>query len=241
LPDNAQAQQTPIYIGEASCTAFATRTRQSLCMGSPAVVSHFPRVHFAQDESLMTTHNFQVSWPTQGQATLLLKVVMARVNRAFHVFLLEPTIVRINQMYRDPTYRPPAFTAKIFALFALGEVYSSRAKDSSDGNIPGLSYFKYASSLVQVLPERADLDHVETLLLLVCCLFLSAMVEAYGLMVLVILFTQPQQEAFCIFLDRICTPLKHIPRITPQSPPYSGTPTFNASTSYPYLVDDIHL
>jgi hypothetical protein len=210
-------------------------------MGSPAVVSHFPRVHFAQDESLMTTHNFQVSWPTQGQATLLLKVVMARVNRAFHVFLLEPTIVRINQMYRDPTYRPPAFTAKIFALFALGEVYSSRAKDSSDGNIPGLSYFKYASSLVQVLPERADLDHVETLLLLVCCLFLSAMVEAYGLMVLVILFTQPQQEAFCIFLDRICTPLKHIPRITPQSPPYSGTPTFNASTSYPYLVDDIHL
>ncbi|KAM3077955.1 hypothetical protein ACMFMF_004368 [Clarireedia jacksonii] len=114
----------------------------------------------------MATQNFQVSWPTQGQAVLLLKVVMARVNRVFHVFLLEPTLARIDQMYRDPAHRPPAFTAKIFALFALGEVYSSRVKDSSDGNTPGLPYFKYACSLVQVLPERADLDHVETLLLL---------------------------------------------------------------------------
>jgi len=156
----------PLYICEAACTAFATRFRQSLNI-SQGSVPHFPRVHYVQDEELLAVSESQVLWPTKTQAQLLLKVALALVNRPFHVVLTKPILSQLDQVYQDFSCLDKITTCKFFALFALGEVYSSRAMAPADGGFPGLPYFMHACSLVQVLPERANVEHIENLILLV--------------------------------------------------------------------------
>ena len=58
-------------------------------------------------------------------------------------------------------------TCKFFALFAFGEVYSTKTKTTDNQAIPGLAYFIAASKMLQVLPERATVQDVENLVLLV--------------------------------------------------------------------------
>ncbi|KAH8599112.1 fungal-specific transcription factor domain-containing protein [Bisporella sp. PMI_857] len=159
-----ETSKIPIYIGEAACTAFATRLRQFLCLPDRAV-QHIPRINYVKDENLSMPPDVQVIWPTQTHARLLVKVVMSRVNRAFHVCLIDLTMAKLDQIYRDSSFAPTSFTSKLFALFAVGEVYSCNAKDWSGGEVPGLAYFRYASRILQVLPERPDLDVIETLVL----------------------------------------------------------------------------
>lgn len=156
----------PVYIGEAACTAFATRFRQALAefQGS---APHIPRIHYTQDENLYTALHSPVSWPSKTQAQLLLKVALININRAFHVVLTKPTVAGLDQLYQDSRPAGSLATCKFFALFALGEVYSSRAVVPSEGNFPGVSYFMHSCSLLPILPERATLDHIEILILLV--------------------------------------------------------------------------
>lgn len=59
-----------------------------------------------------------------------------------------------------------AVMAKMWALFALGELYSTRCIQRDDA-FPGLSAFSYASQVLRVVSERPVLDVVEALLLLV--------------------------------------------------------------------------
>ncbi|OBU00228.2 hypothetical protein VE01_01650 [Pseudogymnoascus verrucosus] len=155
----------PVYIGEAACTAFATRFRQALVefQGS---APHIPRIHYAQDDNLFSALHSPVSWPSRAQAQLLLKVALININRSFHVVLTKPTLASLDQLYQDA--RPPGTlaTCKFFALFALGEVYSSRAVIPSEGKFPGVSYFMHSCSLLPILPERATLEHIEILILL---------------------------------------------------------------------------
>lgn len=157
----------PVYIGEAACTAFATRFRQALAefQGS---APHIPRIHYTQDENLFSALHSPVSWPGRTQAQLLLKVALININRAFHVVLTKPTLASLDQLYQDSGPPGALATCKFFALFALGEVYSSRAVVPSEGNFPGVSYFMHSCSLLPILPERATLEHIEILILLVC-------------------------------------------------------------------------
>ncbi|KFZ16540.1 hypothetical protein V502_05055 [Pseudogymnoascus sp. VKM F-4520 (FW-2644)] len=155
----------PVYIGEAACTAFATRFRQALAefQGS---APHIPRIHYTQDENLFSALHSPVSWPGRTQAQLLLKVALININRAFHVVLTKPTLASLDQLYQDSGPPGALATCKFFALFALGEVYSSRAVVPSQGNFPGVSYFMHSCSLLPILPERATLEHIEILILL---------------------------------------------------------------------------
>ncbi|KAH6703133.1 fungal-specific transcription factor [Leptodontidium sp. MPI-SDFR-AT-0119] len=160
----SDAETPPIYIGEVACTAFATRFRQSLAL-YPGSTHHIPRIHYVQDEDLLSVPN-EATWPTRSHARLLLRVALANINRGYYVVLPKPTMAKLEEMYQDPNLRDPLVTCKFFALFALGEVYSSRVKAPSGGNFPGLSYFIRACSLIPMLPERTNLEHIEILILL---------------------------------------------------------------------------
>jgi hypothetical protein len=157
----------PVYVAEAACPAFATRFRQSLGTAGRAI-PHLPKIHHVADEHLALPYQDPVVWPTKTDAHLFVKVAGARINRGFHVILNGPTLAKLNQAYTSGESLRPDETCKLFALFALGQVYSSSARQSSiESDFPGLSYFKQANQILQVLPENPTLEHVEASVLLV--------------------------------------------------------------------------
>lgn len=159
------SSKLPIYIAEAACSAFATRFRQSL--NNSRYISHAPRVHYIGDEQLSALLDSQISWPTKTHAQLCIKVAIAHVNRGFHVVMQGTILSKLNQAYEKRESMRSEDICIFFALFALGEVYSTRTRDSAAGQFPGLSYFMHACKLLQVLPERGSLEYVEALVLLV--------------------------------------------------------------------------
>lgn len=78
------------------------------------------------------------------------------------------TLDKLDEIYQTGAFDNIVNQCKFFALFAFGEAYSLRTEPASGSRVPGTSYFARALSLVQVLPERTSITHLETLLLLVC-------------------------------------------------------------------------
>ncbi|KAH8590617.1 fungal-specific transcription factor domain-containing protein [Bisporella sp. PMI_857] len=159
------AADIPIYIGEAACTAFATRFRQALDTSCSRSV-HVPRTHYVPDTHLAADSVNPTPWPNEVKARLLVKVALSYVGRSYHVILASATFDRLDHIYQDPTSITNVDTGKFFALFALGEAYSNKSKSADSYEVPGLPYFIVASKVVQFLPERATLEYVEILLLL---------------------------------------------------------------------------
>ncbi|KAL3417413.1 fungal specific transcription factor domain-containing protein [Phlyctema vagabunda] len=153
----------PVYIGEAACTAFATRLRQSL---DQSATTHRPRTSYVKDDEIILASKRDVSWPTRMQAQLLVKIALAHVGRSYHLTLVKSTLKRLDQVYQESNFNDPMFTCKFFALFGLGEVYSNRTPKHPEDVVHGLRYFLKASSLVQIFPERATIDHIENMVLL---------------------------------------------------------------------------
>ncbi|CAK40555.1 uncharacterized protein An11g00810 [Aspergillus niger] len=152
----------PIYMGDAACTAFATRLRQFLT-GDPNT-AHVARTQYTPESSLLEG---ATQWPGLAQARLLVRIAFNQLSRVYHLFLRKSTIEHLESIYRTPYLRDdPAVMCKFFSLFALGEVYSSRANSSPTGRVPGTKYYVRAMGLIPILPERPGVIHVESLLLL---------------------------------------------------------------------------
>lgn len=153
----------PIYMGEAACTAFATRLRQFLT-GNPETV-HVTRTQYTPESALVDA---ETQWPRLSQARLLVRVAFNQLSQVYHLMLRKSTLDQLEDAYRVPGKRDDlAWTCKFFALFALGEAYSSRSDSSSGGRVPGTGYYVRAMSLISILPERPGMVHIESLLLLV--------------------------------------------------------------------------
>jgi hypothetical protein len=72
--------------------------------------------------------------------------------------------------FGQPSLGPPStIVAKIWALFAIGEIRSRKCVTSSNG-LPGMKYFAIASETIRLIHERPQLDMIETILLLVSSL-----------------------------------------------------------------------
>lgn len=154
----------PIYMPEAACTAFATRLRQFLT-GDPGT-AHVARTQYTPELALM---NAETQWPLLPQARLLVRIAFNQLSRVYHLVLRKSTLDQLEDLYRFPTRQDdPAWTCKFFALFALGEVYSSRSDSSTGCQVPGTGYYVQAMKLISILPERPRMVHMESLLLLVC-------------------------------------------------------------------------
>ncbi|KAJ6098570.1 hypothetical protein N7467_000105 [Penicillium canescens] len=154
----------PIHIGEAACTAFATRLRKVLTKSD--TTTHMPRTQYTPESTLMKIRNPAIQWPSLPQARLLIQIVFSQVSRVYHLVLRKSTIDQLEDAYRDGNFDDPVLTCKLFALFALGEVYSARSNSTLECNVPGAAYYVNAMTLIPILPERPSLTHIETLLLL---------------------------------------------------------------------------
>lgn len=77
------------------------------------------------------------------------------------------TLEKLEEIYQNGNFECVSNKCKFFALFAFGQAYSVRSDPTTGSRVPGTAYFARAMSLVQVLPERTSITHLETLLLLV--------------------------------------------------------------------------
>lgn len=161
----------PVYTSEAACTAFATRLCQCL-RGSDARAIHLPRGRYTDESMLSSLTGMDVQWPSLTSAKLLVRTALGHVNEAFHVVLRKETMDVLYRVYQKREFNCKSLKSKYFALFALGQVYSA-SPDPPVGStvsetVPGSAYFARAMSLLQIIPERPNMVHIETLLLLVC-------------------------------------------------------------------------
>ncbi|KAJ5757200.1 uncharacterized protein N7511_007382 [Penicillium nucicola] len=154
----------PIHIGEAACTAFATRLRKVLTKNE--TTTHMARTQYTPESTLMKLRNPAIEWPSLPQARLLIQIVFSQIGRVYHLVLRKSTSDQLENAYRDENFDDPVLTCKFFGLFALGEVYSARSNSTLECNVPGAAYYVNALTMIPILPERPSLTHIEALLLL---------------------------------------------------------------------------
>ncbi|KAL1651212.1 hypothetical protein SLS58_000550 [Diplodia intermedia] len=154
--------EMPIHIGEAADAAFATRFRQAL---SDTPHRHIPRTQYVTGEELMVLTDVDCQWPTAPRARFLVKVSLNTICQRFHAIRRSALLDGLEMAIRNPTGCDELFKCKLYAMFALGEVFSTRTV-SAQGYFPGLLYFARASRMLRVIGERPRMDSIEILLLL---------------------------------------------------------------------------
>ncbi|KAJ5297737.1 hypothetical protein PENANT_c012G08401 [Penicillium antarcticum] len=154
----------PIYIGEAACSAFATRFRRFL-MGNSAM-PHIPRTQYEPEEIIAAANEADIQWPSLHHARLLVRIAIHQIGHLYHLMMRKSTLDKLEEIYQKKEFDCTANKCKFFALFAFGQAYSIRSEPNSGSRVPGTSYFARSMGLVQILPERTSITHLETLLLL---------------------------------------------------------------------------
>lgn len=158
----------PVYIGEAACTAFGTRLRQFL--GGNAPLAPLPQFNYVRDKAFLRMSSPKIELPSQTYAHLLIKVALRFLGNDYHLMLAKTTRSRLDGLYQGEGFEDPVFLCKLFAIFAMGEMYTNqRAVSTRDSAlIPGTKYFIQAMTLFQDLYEEASVQYIETLLIMVC-------------------------------------------------------------------------
>ena len=174
------ALEMPIHIGEAADAAFATRFRQAL---SDVPVDHIPRTDYAMDKDLLMLSEADCTWPSPARAKFLLETSLLSICQCYHIIRKSAVRRDLDLTPRSESSHDNLTTCRLWALFALGELYSTRVP-SHGHRFPGLAYFAQASRLLRFLSERPRIGYMEVLLLLV----------GYGF------------APFCVLYLRICSP-----------------------------------
>lgn len=79
---------------------------------------------------------------------------------------------KLDETYKLETLDDPVWLCRLFTVFALGELYSTRPTSSKHGpGVPGTGFFLRAMGLFQDMHEEPSISYIETLLLLVRDLF----------------------------------------------------------------------
>lgn len=155
----------PVYIGEAACTAFATRLRQFLSGNEP--VAPLPRSVYGKDHVLGLTTTPAQQLPNKTYAHLLLKVALRFLGNDYHLMLRKTIIEKVDTLYRERRFEDNVFLCRLFALFAMGEMYTNRRMPTEkQPQIPGAGYFMQAISLLRGVQEEVSLSYIETLLVI---------------------------------------------------------------------------
>ncbi|KAJ5779234.1 transcriptional regulator family: Fungal Specific TF [Penicillium paradoxum] len=154
----------PIYIGEAACSAFATRFRRFLTGNS--AMPHIARTQYEREEKIAAANEADIQWPSLHHARLLVRIAIHQIGHVYHLMMRKSTLDKLEEIYQTHDFDCKVNKCKFFALFAFGQAYSIRSEPNSGTRVPGTSYFARAIALVQVLPERTSVTHLETLLLL---------------------------------------------------------------------------
>ncbi|KAH7009938.1 fungal-specific transcription factor domain-containing protein [Ilyonectria destructans] len=159
---NMNIPHTPILIGEASDAAFATRFRQAI---SSARHNHLPRINYPTDERLLALSDIDCPWPFPSRARLLVNVALKYVTRCYHIVRRSQILEGLEQTIQNPHSSDSLLKSKLWALFAIGEMYSTRTA-AAESNFPGMGYFARATRVLRIISERPRIDAVEIRLLL---------------------------------------------------------------------------
>ncbi|OAL26608.1 hypothetical protein AYO20_10032 [Fonsecaea nubica] len=158
------------YVGEASCTAFGTRLYQYLDRNTSP--SPIPRARLVGDEVLSQNIFTEYALPPRAHAVFLIRVAIRLVGLDYHLMMRKQILEQLNQLYvgRLTIEQDPLLACRIFTIFALGELYTNKAKESQKvqgaPNVPGLWFFVRAMSLFQEIREEATVSYIEALLLI---------------------------------------------------------------------------
>ncbi|KAJ5135789.1 uncharacterized protein N7515_005067 [Penicillium bovifimosum] len=155
----------PLYISEATCTAFATRLCRCL-KATNTPTPHLPRSRYIDESVIVSLLDRDLQWPSHVSAQLMVKTALGHIIPSFHLALKKDTVDMLYTVYQRGDFCNPGVKCKYFALFAIAQVYSTPYDLSDTSNIPGLAYFAKALSLIQVIPERPSMIHIESLLLI---------------------------------------------------------------------------
>ncbi|KAB8203806.1 fungal-specific transcription factor domain-containing protein [Aspergillus parasiticus] len=178
--DNSNIFRTPILNSETADTVFATRFRQILSDPHAPKPSHLLRLDYANDKVLMALVQSTVSWPSHSRARFLVEAALKYISRCHYIVPHDVSREGLAQVLLSPAAASPALCCKFWALFALGELYVTRA--AATQGYPGMSYFCQASKMLCYLDERPDMETIETLLLLsIYSLALNRRYSAYVL------------------------------------------------------------
>ncbi|KAF2152725.1 hypothetical protein K461DRAFT_268623 [Myriangium duriaei CBS 260.36] len=153
----------PAHIGEAADTAFATKFRQSL---SSRQVNHILRTQYYPDDLLLSLSYAECPWPSPSRARFLVTAALRHVTPCFYMINEKDILNKLSLFSRDPTTLDISSTYKLWSLFALGELYTSRGYGREMIRFPGVNYFAQATRTLSVPSERPRIDSVETRLLL---------------------------------------------------------------------------
>lgn len=163
--DNLNVFRSPVLIGEAADAAFATRFRQVITDPSVPEPSHLLRLNYPSNESMMSLIDVNTPWPGPSRAKFLLDAAMKYIGRSYHIVQAQAATASWEQISRDAARGTTVLRCRIWALFAIGELYISK---SIGGNVfPGMAYFAQASEALGYLDERPEVESVELYLLLV--------------------------------------------------------------------------
>lgn len=161
-----QESSLPIYISEAACVAFATRLCQYLTSTDSTRLRAL-QPNYIDESTLAAQAQMDTPWPTLIYAQLLIKTALGHINPGFHFVLKKETLNGLRDIYKKGSFNDASIKCKYFALFAIGQVYSAPHDCSGSSTVSGTSYFARALNLLQIIPERPSMTHIESLLLLV--------------------------------------------------------------------------
>ncbi|KAH6689747.1 fungal-specific transcription factor [Plectosphaerella plurivora] len=161
---NTNVFDTPILIGEAADAAFATRFRQAISDPAAPQHKHIPRVNYATDRQLMLLADSDVQWPSPSRCRFLIEVALKYLCRSYHVVRRTAVMENLEQSVHNPAWGDSIQRCKFWALFAVGELYSTRS--ASDKDFPGMAYFAKAARILGNSHERPNVESVEIRLIL---------------------------------------------------------------------------
>ena len=159
--------EMPVLVGEATDAAFATRFRQAL---SGKTQSHFPRTRYAPNSVSASLTLVNLNGPAPARARVLMKVALKTICQRYHLVRKSCILTILDQSIHNPAQCDAISTCKLFAMFALGEVYSSRAVFPG-AKFPGIDYYNIATHLLRVISEEPRTECVEVMSMLVIFAF----------------------------------------------------------------------
>lgn len=154
--------QIPLRVGESADTAFATRVRQLMS----ATATHPPRLSYPTQDHITVSSNVEEPRPSATEARFLIQTALASIDQCYHIVRKSSIWTLLDRFVENPASLDLFSKSKVFALLALGELYSTRCEMLAS-RVPGLVYFSLAFRSYGHLLERPSIDSIEVLLLLV--------------------------------------------------------------------------
>lgn len=227
----------PLYISEATCAAFATRLCQCLSKNNTPTL-YLPKTRYTDESTLSSLQNIDTPWPTLVSARLMVNTALNHVIPCFHLALKKDSLDMLQGVYQRGDFDNPSIKCKYFVLFALAEAAQAPRATSNQSPVPGSAYFSRALSLINIIPERPSMIHIESLLLIVGWspyICFTNTDQSLGLFLSV-----SESLPLGVHLYRECIASWAQYRLELQCPRDTRSAPHRTRASNPYMVDDIH-